>query len=298
MRARSLLLLAAILPACTPSSSTTSEGDLTGTHYYPIETRLTGADLTRWEAAKATLIKGFDDVCGDTFCEGDYSNMAHVALDCSITQSGYVKECTWVLGGSIEYVDGATGTITVDAKMWSCTIPVQSKTTPFLEAAESGVQEPMPGSGKSFYEGLSSCLAGVIGNQPPASTGTTYVELADYLGGWEWFGQRDALSRDFAGVCGDTFCEGKYANITGLRLACATNSATGAVVGCRWTFAESNLTVNSKGHVSPKNKLTQCPISVQGQASAVTTALTGTDPLNAPLPGSNKSLMTQLGACL
>jgi hypothetical protein len=293
-----------LLPACA-SVESTAEGDLSGTTYYEMTTRLTSTDLARWNADLAGLQKSFDNICGDTFCSGDYSNLTTVSINCSITQANYVKECTWVLGGSIEYVDGATGAFTVDARMFPCTIPVKAKVGAFLDALDEGTDQvrlPLPTTGTSFYDGIGSCLSGVVGNPPPASTGTTYEELADYFNENPdplfWFGVRRRLNDAFAASCATTFCQESWKNIAGLRFVCATNASTGQVVGCLWDFGADNVSVTSKGHVSAKTKILKCPVSVKGAAVDVEAALAGSDPLHATLPGSTANLATQLDACL
>jgi hypothetical protein len=308
MRHFSLAVLAALLPACAsptvtePTAST--EAEVTTTTYYEMTSRLSDADLDRWYTARAGLLTGFDDVCGDTFCEGDFSNLAHVALGCSITQSGYVKECTWVFGGSIEYI-GKLGGYTIDARTFACTVPVQAQSSAFLGAlgTSNPLRAPLPTTGASFYDSLMGCLNGV-GDPPPDTTGFYYVELTDYLnthGGdlSPWFEARWALSGAFNDICGDTFCEGEYADITPLRLVCATKESTGVVKNCRWSFAAVNLSVTTKGHVSAADDhIYSCPIQVSGPAADVVQAFSAADPLHAPLPGSQLTLMDQLITCM
>lgn len=109
---------------------------------------------------------------------------------------------------------------------------------------------------------------------------------------------RRNLPNDLAEVCEDTLCQGAYHDLSGLGIACSTNAATGTVGSCLWTIAGANLNVTTKGKVSAKTKVFGCPIAIQGSADAVLGVPGGPDPLNAPLPGSGTTLMTQLDTCL
>jgi hypothetical protein len=292
-----LLLLP--VAACTSAVDAT-EDDATSTTYYEMTSRLSAADLARWETFSGALKKSFDNVCGDTYCSGDYSNLTTVGLVCSITQSSYVKECNWTLGGSIEYVDGATGAFTIDARIFPCTIPVKMKFDDFMNALDDGgdqsIKWDLPGTGQSFYDGIGACLSGVVGNLPPPNTGSTYLELADYNDNWIW--RRRDLDTAFDKVCEGTYCEGKYKNIAPLRAACAVNTTTGDVTGCRWSFAAANFSVTKKGKVSASTKLFKCPISVKENAATFLQSLEVTDPLSVKLPPSNATIFDQLGSCL
>lgn len=302
MRAFSRFALALlVLPmGCDSTAVDADEADATGTTYYEMTSRLSSADLARWDFFRAGLLKSFDNVCGDTYCSGDYSNLTTVGLVCSITQANYVKECNWTLGGSIEYVDGKTGAFTVDARMFPCTIPVKTKFDAFMNALDDGgedsVKWDLPGTGQSFYDGIGACLAGVVGKAPPPNTGSTYLELADYNDAWI-FTRRD-LNDAFEQSCEGTFCEGTYANIAPLRAACATSTTSGQVTGCKWSFAAANFKVTTKGKVSASTKLYQCPLSVKADAATFIQSLSTPDPLHVTLPGGTTTLFTQLDACL
>ena len=73
-----------------------------------------GTDAGLFYDAEGALKSGFDAVCGDTFCEGDYSNMQALRLACSArATTGTLRDCKWLFGGSYNTLDAATGAITV-----------------------------------------------------------------------------------------------------------------------------------------------------------------------------------------
>ena len=116
-----------------------------------------------WIAATAALRAGFDDVCGDTFCGGDYSNLQALRFECAVNaKTGALKTCAWNFAGSYDTV-GAKGALTVNAKAFSCPVAVTgtaSKLAGVLTAPGSvaAINRPLPGGTKSAYDALTSCL--------------------------------------------------------------------------------------------------------------------------------------------
>jgi hypothetical protein len=118
-----------------------------------------------WRGISDTLAKDFGDICGDTYCGGDYANLTPLRLRCSLNTTTHVlKNCTYVFGGSYEVVNPTTGTIKVNAKTFSCHISVTGmKLADFestLTAAGSTppLQRPLPGKTTSIYDALGGCL--------------------------------------------------------------------------------------------------------------------------------------------
>jgi len=70
------------------------------------------AEIEAWYEALYRLRDNFDQICGDTFCEGDYSNIQALRLRCSVdSASGLVGRCLWSFAASNEEIDPATGAI-------------------------------------------------------------------------------------------------------------------------------------------------------------------------------------------
>jgi hypothetical protein len=118
-----------------------------------------------WMGIIGTLRQDFDDICGDTFCEGDYSNLEPLRLRCSINPAnGLLKNCTYVLAGSYEVVNASTGTIRTTAKTFSCHLPVTGIALADFEATLTAagstppLQRPLPGKTTSIYDALGACL--------------------------------------------------------------------------------------------------------------------------------------------
>jgi hypothetical protein len=121
------------------------------------------AGWARFRDLEDRLRRGFDDICGDTFCEGEYSNIQHLRFRCSVKAStGTMGACTWTLAGSAEEVDPADGRIHVDARLWNCAAPLQPGTSvPAFYAALEGrdaIHAALPGGGPSMYDTLADCL--------------------------------------------------------------------------------------------------------------------------------------------
>jgi len=110
------------------------------------------------------LVRGFDAICGDTFCEGDFSNLRALQLRCAVQRtSGAVTACVWSFAGSYAYVDteGEAAPV-VEARTWACRLPIVPGTPlPVLLSTLSGrdaLDTPLPGSRQTPYEALTDCL--------------------------------------------------------------------------------------------------------------------------------------------
>jgi hypothetical protein len=120
-----------------------------------------------WESffsLERRLFRDFDDICGDTFCEGEYSNIQALRYRCSIERAtGFMGECVFVLAASNQEIDQATGWVKVDAPVWRCKTPLapNTKADDFfrtLAASRQPLHAPLPGTDDSIYDGLAYCL--------------------------------------------------------------------------------------------------------------------------------------------
>ena len=121
------------------------------------------AEYEAWFTLRRQLGRNFDDICGDTFCEGEYTNIQSMRYVCSVQRlTGRIGQCTWSFAASEESVDGLRGTIDVDAPAWSCPSPLAAGTRieELLEALQG--DEPLyaalPGGIHTLYDGLVECL--------------------------------------------------------------------------------------------------------------------------------------------
>jgi hypothetical protein len=174
-----------------------------------------------------------------------------------------------------------------------------------LSAAGAGaLRAPLPGTGKSFYDGLVDCFSGVSGVASPEPTATFYASMDDYswnLGetqGLAWVAGRRNLDQGFDDICGDSFCEGDYADISPLRLVCSVNNNSKRVARCSWSFAAADMSVDSKGQVVARTTTKTCNIDLGISASALSTLLNGDNPLFATIPGKTTSINDALIDCL
>lgn len=128
------------------------------------ETFSNEADQERWFQLKRRLRQDFDDVCGDTFCEGDFTNLQAMSFRCSAaTRTGQLKSCLWLFAGSYETVTASTGNVRPVAKFFPCKLPVQGSPNDLAIAllgpgAEPAIRRPLPGQTQSIYELLGTCL--------------------------------------------------------------------------------------------------------------------------------------------
>lgn len=266
-----------------------------------------------WPDIQAKLNQEFDAVCGDTFCEGDFSNLTALRASCSVASAdGTVEDCVWSFAGSLEAVDPHTAAITVDAPTFQCHFhPVGTTAADFvslLSGSTDAIHETLPGTSGSIYDALVDCFQHPIGATPITFDTTpplTYVEVADYYVSptWKakWANAKAALVNGFDDVCGDTFCESDYSDLQSMAFVCSITKSTGNVKGCSWVFAGSYSMVQSSGVDEATTSSFNCHIGMHGTLAQLITTLTAsgtTDPIHRPLPGTTQSAYDQLVGCL
>lgn len=123
------------------------------------------AEIDAWYEILRALEDDFDHVCGDTFCEGEYSNYQSLRFRCSVEEhSGIIGSCVWVLAASNEEILPSTGEIDVDARVFRCVMPLAPGTPvrDLIEAlstpAERAIHAALPGTDSALYDGLADCL--------------------------------------------------------------------------------------------------------------------------------------------
>jgi hypothetical protein len=149
------------LAACLTAPATAVATD--GTYVEASAYYATAANQAKWVAAYAELKRGFDAVCGDTFCSSDFSDLQSMQLACAITKStGNIKGCTWAFAGSFATV-AASGELAITSQSWQCPIAVKGTIAQMIAALTSttdtndGVHRVLPG-GAIAYDSISGCL--------------------------------------------------------------------------------------------------------------------------------------------
>lgn len=311
-----LALFAAILPACasvdTTDDGSADEQDLS-TSYVLIQD-FAKIDQGAWYDLRAKLNKNFDDICGDTFCEGDFANITPLTFGCTVTsKAGNVKDCVWTFGASTAEVDPKTAAIFTNAPTFQCHITAAHTTAVKLVAALGAVDDalaaPLPGGSPSIYDQLGDCFEHPIGATDIVLTKApqTYVPASSYYtstAGWlKWRGATDALKLAFDNICGDTFCGSDFGDLQAMQFECAVTKSTGNVKSCKWVFAGSYDVVGAHGATAATSQAWSCPVAVGAgtSLSALITALTapGTeDAIHRPLPGLTTSAYDAIAGCL
>ena len=157
-RSLSSLLLAATLAAPLAGFAQSAP------RYVDIESYFTrDAQYEAWFGLVSQLRRNFDDICGDTFCEGDYSNIQSLDYRCSVEQaSGTLGRCIWLFAGSYADVNADTGGFDVTRQFWRCRTPLAPHTQVdgFLAAlaGDDPLYATLPGTQTTIYDGLADCL--------------------------------------------------------------------------------------------------------------------------------------------
>ena len=127
--------------------------------YVDVLTYLPAGHVDAWLSLKWKLKRNFDDICGDTFCEGEFSNIEALRYNCSVDRtSGRIGMCAWTFAASNEEVDPVDGSIIVEKGFWRCRTPLAPNTTiEQLMTALAGNRPmfaPLPASSRTIMDGL------------------------------------------------------------------------------------------------------------------------------------------------
>jgi hypothetical protein len=160
------LLLGLLTSGCgAPPESEPDFVAAAGPRYIDVEESFTGdQEFERWFALKRALRDDFDQICGDTFCEGDFTNLQSLRFRCSVsTSTGQLKSCLWLFAGSYETVTPSTGNIRPTARFFHCKIPVQGTPAQMVDAllapgGDRPLWRPLPVTGRPVYDTLVDCL--------------------------------------------------------------------------------------------------------------------------------------------
>ncbi len=229
------------------------DSSFTGTTFVDLGDFVTSdADIARWSEIRRGLEARFDEVCGDTFCEGDYSNIESLGFTCSVTsKQGRIRD---VCGRSRPAPSPSTAR--PEASLPACLLRVPRPADRAGARALEGVRRRslssrLPGLSGSLYDALGDCFDHPLSEVAlPSPSEGPYTDVADGLQDEEidaWYAMTSALRAGFDDVCGDSFCEGEYTNLRSLRFRCSENTGTGKLGTCAWIFAGSDTSRDRRG---------------------------------------------------
>lgn len=306
-----------LFAGCAPNEPDVADFDdaaddasaLGGTAYVEMGDFLTSdAEIESWLALRLDLASAFDEICGDTFCEGDYTNLTPLDFRCSVTQKrGRLGECAWTFAASDELVLGADGTVAGSVPFFVCRVWPKGKAGDLLAALGGDpLHAQLPGMEQSLYDVLGDCFESPLELEAlPEPTEGPFVDVSDNLQNEEvdaWYSMTSALREDFDARCGDAFCEGDFANWAALRLRCSEDVTTKKVGSCAWSFAGSDSWAKKSGRIGVTTGAATCTFAPEATASELAAALAPNvadeSPLMRPLPGSTASIYDALVDCL
>ena len=122
-----------------------------------------GAQQDAWLDTTYDLKNNFNDICGDTFCEGEYPNLESLSFRCSVDNAtGIVGECMWLLAASHESINNSDGKVIPEPVAWQCIMPLAPMTYAMDLAQTLANRQPLwttlPQTDKTLYDGLYDCL--------------------------------------------------------------------------------------------------------------------------------------------
>ncbi len=159
-------LAATTLPAQAGAAAFVDAND-----YFVAEPGFSGLSLRGYYDALDSLKAQFDLICGDTFCEGEFSNLSSLGLDCSVnTATHRVGQCVWTFAGSYADVNPRNGRVSMTRHVQVCQLGFEgtsAELAAFLRAAgepgygNQGLRDvAIPGrfDGKALMDVLGDCL--------------------------------------------------------------------------------------------------------------------------------------------
>lgn len=297
-----VLSLCAVGCAFQASDSTDESEDAVTTVYVSTDAFFKDKDIAGWASAQAEITKEFDNVCGDTFCGGDYSNLTSMGLVCGVSSvRGSIKDCAWTFVGSSHLINGATGTVQASIASFQChfkpTGGVKALST--LLQGQNAIRATLPGVNRSLYDVIGDCFQNPIGATPINFADGPYADAPDSpaIDQGAWFGAADGVRDAFD----STHTVTPPADIRALRFVCSVRSTTGTIRSCKWLFGGATAKVDAKtGAVVITPSSDRCTVPATGNANTLTAALTAqssTPILDRALPGSGKTLNDVILGC-
>ena len=147
-----------------PTGGTPLPATPAGSHVETPRPDASEADQSAWYDGRFALKQSFDNVCGDTFCSGDYSNIQSLRFVCGVNgKTDELGQCLWAFAGSYDTVAAKDGKITSNVKRFLCPVPVKGKASVLgATLAAPGpievIQRILPGTTRSAYDALTGCL--------------------------------------------------------------------------------------------------------------------------------------------
>lgn len=119
--------------------------------------------INQYESAIDSVKSAFDEECGDSFCEGDYSNLVSVDLVCTVEQaSGKIKQCLWTFAGTTGEIDEQTGKVQHTGKIFNCEFTPNATIDQLVKIWNSRDYDLfdtiLPGMRLSLHDKLTTCL--------------------------------------------------------------------------------------------------------------------------------------------
>lgn len=139
-------------------------GDPNGTYVSATDYYKYGANAANWQRTVAAVKLGFDNICGDTFCGGDMSDLQSLEFQCSVTRStGNIKSCAWVFSGSLLQTDAKKGIESATSQTFRCNVTMHGNLSQFMDvinvvSPEDPIHRALPGMTTSAYDALGGCL--------------------------------------------------------------------------------------------------------------------------------------------
>lgn len=164
----------AVLALSLPSTALHAEEtrvDLLSSYASTEHAHQAGLDQQLFHKFVHKAARSFDDICGDTYCEGEFANIIPFDFDCVVTVgTGRVDQCIWKFAAAANWVDERNNEVVRQDRIFRCAIPMNASVSQaadffgLVAKADTTTYHAFfdltipGGNGASLYKTLSACF--------------------------------------------------------------------------------------------------------------------------------------------
>ena len=154
-----------------PARAEESRVDLLSSYASTAAAHQAGLDQQLLRKFVRKAVRSFDDICGDTYCEGEFTNIVPFDFDCVVSLgTRRVDQCIWKFAASANWIDERTHEVIRQDRLFRCAIPLNAsvnQAADFFELiakADTTTYDAFfdltipGGNGVSLYKTLATCF--------------------------------------------------------------------------------------------------------------------------------------------
>lgn len=158
-------LATVVVSLALAASTAHAAGQPSDSKYIEIGQYLQNQERDQWLDVQYYVRQNFDDICGDTICEGEFPNIQAMDYNCAVDRTnGKLSQCMWTFLATSSRAPTREGQVQTDVHAWHCISPLAPNThAKELLAALGGwkpIWTPLPGTSTTLWDGMLDCMSG------------------------------------------------------------------------------------------------------------------------------------------